>query len=93
MTEDVGAGGASGDRETGNANGGMSASGDVAGEGAAGIGVGGGAGGGGSVPLVVEWASVMLVLLTVRAMYRWRCWEGVAGGAAGGGVTGGADGD
>ena len=93
MTEDVGAGWASGDSGTGNADGAMSAAGDVAGEGTASIGVGGGAGGGGSVPLVVEWASVMLVLLTVRVMYHWRCREGVAGGAVGGGVTGGADGD
>ena len=45
------------------------------------------------VPLVVEWALMMLVLLTVRVMYRWRCREGVAGGAVGGGVTSGADGD
>ena len=93
MTEDVGAGGASGDRETDNADSGMRPAGDVAGEGAAGIGVGGGAGGGGSVPLMVEWASVMLVLLTARVMYRSRCREGVASGAVGGGVTGGPDGD
>ena len=93
MTEDVGAGGASGDPETGNADGGVSAAGDVAGRGAAGIGAGGGVGGGGIVPLGVEWASVMPVLLTVRVMYRWRCRGGVAGGAVGGGVTSGANGD
>ena len=45
------------------------------------------------VPLVVEWASVTLVLLTVRVMYRWRCREDAAGGAVGGGVICGADGD
>ena len=45
------------------------------------------------VPLVVEWASVMLLFLTVRVMYRWRCREGAAGGAVGGGVTGAANGD
>ena len=45
------------------------------------------------VPLVVEWALVMLVLLTVRLLYRWRCREGAADGAVGGGVTGGADSD
>ena len=93
MTEDRGGGGALGDRETGNADGGMSAAGDVAGGGAAGIGVGGGVGGGGIVPLGVEWASVMPVLLTVRVMYRWRYREGGAGGAVGGGVTSCADGD
>ena len=45
------------------------------------------------VPLMVEWASVTLVLLIMRVMYRWRCRDGAAGGAVSGGVTGGADGD
>ena len=45
------------------------------------------------VSLVVEWALVVLVLLTVRVMYRWRCQEGAAGRALGGGVTSGAKGD
>ena len=67
-----------------------SAVGDVAGEGPAGNGVGGDAGGGGSVPLAVKWASVMLVLLTLSVMYRWRCREGAAVRPVGGGVTGGA---
>ena len=45
------------------------------------------------VPLVVEWPLVMLVMLTVRLMYRWRCRGGAANAAVGGGVTGGAVGD
>ena len=57
-----------------------SAAGDVAGEGAAGVGVGGRFFAASVVPLVVEWASVTLVLVMVRVMYRWRCrWGGCCG--------------